>query len=70
MGAIKLALNVSETAALIGVSRTTIYTMVKNMEIPHARVRSRIIFHSEVIESWLKGEIPVTRKGETDNGAR
>jgi excisionase family DNA binding protein len=54
----KIALNVKEAAQLIGVSPTTIYSMVEKKEIPHARVRSRIIFHRAVIESWLKGEAP------------
>lgn len=52
----KIALNVSETAELIGVSQTTIYTMVKKNEIPHKRVRNRIIFSKEVISSWLRGD--------------
>jgi excisionase family DNA binding protein len=51
----KIALNVSEAAKLIGVSQTTIYKMVNNGEIPHARVRSRIIFHKGVVEDWLRG---------------
>lgn len=58
----KIALNVSEAAELIGVSQTTIYKMVQNGEIPHARVRSRIIFHRGVIEDWLKGLAPQIRE--------
>lgn len=54
--ATKITLNVSEAAELIGVSPTTIYSMVRNKEIPHAKVRSRIIFHRDVIDKWLRGE--------------
>lgn len=54
----KIALNVSEAAKLIGVSQTTIYKMVQKGEIPHTRVRSRIIFHKGIIEDWLKGATP------------
>lgn len=54
----KITLSVKEAAELIGVSVTSIYTMVRENEIPHARVRSRILFHREVIESWLRGERP------------
>lgn len=49
----KITLNVSEVAELIGVSVTTIYTMVRKNEIPHKRVRGRIVFHRETIEKWL-----------------
>jgi excisionase family DNA binding protein len=54
----KMALNVNETAELIGVSQTTIYKKVKTGEIPHARLGSRIIFHRGMIEAWLRGELP------------
>lgn len=49
----KVALSVDEVAELIGVSVTTIYTMVKQNEIPHKKVRGRILFHRETIEKWL-----------------
>lgn len=57
MAADKTILNVSEVAKFIGVSQTTIYDMVKKGEIPHTRVRSRIIFHKDVIEEWLRGDL-------------
>lgn len=53
----KLTLSVREVAELIGVSQTTIYTMVREGQIPHVRVRGRIIFHRETIEKWLSGEL-------------
>lgn len=49
----KITLSVNEVAELIGVSITTIYTMVRQNEIPHKRVRGRIVFHRETIEKWL-----------------
>ncbi|MGN7169298.1 helix-turn-helix domain-containing protein [Paenibacillus cellulositrophicus] len=55
----KITLTVVEAAELIGVSQTTIYTMARENQIPHARVRGRILFHREVIESWLRGELKV-----------
>lgn len=58
----KLALNVNEAAEMIGISPTTIYSLVKENEIPHTRVRSRIFFHREKLEAWLKGELPVTKE--------
>lgn len=53
----KITLTVAEAAELIGVSQTTVYTMAREKQIPHARVRGRILFHRDVIESWLRGEL-------------
>ncbi|MGE7546072.1 helix-turn-helix domain-containing protein [Sporosarcina newyorkensis] len=52
----KITLTVNEVAALIGVGMTTIYTMVRQEEIPHKKVRGRILFHRGTIEKWLSGE--------------
>ncbi|OAB30195.1 hypothetical protein PMSD_20635 [Paenibacillus macquariensis subsp. defensor] len=52
----KITLSVNETAEFIGVSTTTIYAMAREEQIPHVRVRGRILFHREVIEAWLRGE--------------
>ncbi|MDF2789853.1 MAG: hypothetical protein K0S80_2951 [Neobacillus sp.] len=45
-----------ECAEYIGVSRSTIYTMVRNKEIPHWRVRSQIMFSKERIDEWIKNQ--------------
>lgn len=50
----KITLTVNEAAELIGVSTTTIYTMARLGEIPHVRVRGRILFHRDSIEAWLR----------------
>lgn len=50
----KITLTVSEVAKLLGVSTTTIYTMARLNEIPHKRVRGKILFHRETVENWLK----------------
>jgi excisionase family DNA binding protein len=52
----KITISVSETAALIGVSTTSIYAMVREGQIPHKKVRARILFSRDVIEAWLRGE--------------
>ena len=54
----KITLSVSETAQLIGVSTGTIYSMARLGEIPHVRVRGRILFNRHVIEAWTRGEVP------------
>lgn len=53
----KIMLSVNETAKLIGVSKTTIYAMTREEQIPHIRVRGRILFHRETIEHWLRGKL-------------
>ncbi|OAB46571.1 helix-turn-helix domain-containing protein [Paenibacillus antarcticus] len=52
----KITLTVNEVAELISVSTTTIYAMVREKQVPHIKIRGRILFHREVIEAWLRGE--------------
>ncbi|WP_438351574.1 helix-turn-helix domain-containing protein [Paenibacillus sp. FA6] len=52
----KITLTVIEVSELISVSTTTIYAMAREGQIPHIRIRGRILFHREVIEDWLRGE--------------
>lgn len=47
--------SVKETAEYCGVSISTVYDMVRTKEIPHTRVRNRIIFHRDVLDHWLRG---------------
>jgi len=58
----KLMLEVKELAVLLGVSTSTIYTMVRSKEIPYLRVRGRILFNRQVIEEWSKGTYPEGNK--------
>ncbi|MGE7091314.1 helix-turn-helix domain-containing protein [Lysinibacillus sp. NPDC048646] len=50
---IKVSLTVKEVAELLSVSTTTVYTMTREKEIPHKKIRGRIIFHRATIEKWL-----------------
>lgn len=50
---VKLTMSVEEIASELGVSKTTIYTMARQKEIPHTKVRGRILFHRPTIEHWL-----------------
>jgi excisionase family DNA binding protein len=43
-----------EIAKYIGVHLDTIYTMVRQKEIPHFRVRRRILFSLETIDAWMR----------------
>lgn len=49
----KVTLTVKEVAELLGISLTTVYSMTRMSEIPHARVRGKILFHRPTIETWL-----------------
>ncbi|KYG89153.1 excisionase [[Bacillus] sp. KCTC 13219] len=49
----KLTMSVKEVASELGVSATTIYTMAREKEIPHTKVRGRVLFHRPTIEHWL-----------------
>jgi len=49
----KNTLDVAEVAALLGVSHTTIYKLVREQQIPHFRVRSRIFFRLDSINEWI-----------------
>lgn len=46
-------LSVPEVAKLLGLSTATVYLMVRNNQIPHKKLRGKIVFHYETIEKWL-----------------
>lgn len=49
----RTTITAQEAADYIGVHIDTIYTMVRQKEIPHIRVRRRILFKVESIDAWL-----------------
>jgi len=60
---VRLALSVKEAAAALGVSESTIYSMVYRGTIPHNRVKARgcngmgkILISRRALEKWLEGE--------------
>lgn len=52
----RITLTVNEVAELLGVSIGTIYTMARLHEIPHKKIRGRVLFHRETIEKWFVSE--------------
>ncbi|MDB5053942.1 MAG: binding domain protein excisionase family [Bacilli bacterium] len=50
---IQKTLTVTDVARLLGVSTVTIYILVRELKIPHFRVRSRILFRLESINEWI-----------------
>ena len=49
-----MMMNVEQIAEFIGVSRSTIYGLVKTNEIPHIRIKSRVLFDKEEIKNWVR----------------
>lgn len=55
---LKAVFSVKELSEYLGVSADCIYTMVRERQIPHIRVRRRILFHRQVIDSWILNSKP------------
>lgn len=47
-------LTVKEVSAYLGVHQDTVYTMVQKKEIPHVKLRNRILFTRVSIDAWLR----------------
>ncbi|KIL73728.1 helix-turn-helix domain-containing protein [Bacillus badius] len=45
-----------QIADYLGVTRETIYRMVRKNEIPHFKIRSRIFFSKETIDAWIRDQ--------------
>lgn len=43
-----------ETAAFLGVSVSTIYTLAANGEIPCRKIGDRYVFHPAQVDAWAK----------------
>ncbi|WP_052129908.1 helix-turn-helix domain-containing protein [Ureibacillus sinduriensis] len=59
----RITLTVKETAELLGISLTTIYSLVKTNDIPHTKVKGKILFHRNTVEKWLIDGASKTEKG-------
>ncbi|QBJ80725.1 helix-turn-helix domain-containing protein [Bacillus subtilis] len=46
-------LNPQEAASVLRVHRETIYSMVRNKEIPHFRIGKKIFFRPETLNAWI-----------------
>ncbi|MFC0271091.1 helix-turn-helix domain-containing protein [Metabacillus herbersteinensis] len=53
-------LTVQGVAEYLGVHPDTVYTMVREKEIPHFRVRRRILFSVETIDAWIRDQESIT----------
>ncbi|MDD9271458.1 helix-turn-helix domain-containing protein [Paenibacillus sp. MAHUQ-63] len=50
--------SVRDLASFLGVSTDSVYAMVREKQIPHFRVRRRILFHRNAVEQWCKKNWP------------
>ena len=48
-------MNVDETAALLRVSRDTVYEAAGRGELPHRRIGRRLVFSRAALLDWLRG---------------
>ncbi|WP_219835358.1 helix-turn-helix domain-containing protein [Paenibacillus sp. R14(2021)] len=46
--------SVIELSNYLGVSTDCIYTMVREKQVPHVRIRRRILFHKDEIDLWIQ----------------
>ncbi|WP_367386976.1 helix-turn-helix domain-containing protein [Bacillus vallismortis] len=53
---------VQEVADYLGVHHDTIYTMVREKQIPHFRVGRRILFTKQTIEAWREAQEQASMK--------
>lgn len=47
------AWNAKETAAFLGVSAGTVYTLAANGEIPCRKIGDRYLFHPQAVAEWV-----------------
>lgn len=49
----KLAFSVSETAAILGVSKPTVYELLRKEGFPRLKVGTRTLIPKQGLESWV-----------------
>ena len=52
----RTTMTAEETANYLGVSIDTIYRMVRQKQIPHIRVRKRILFRADSLNAWMSNQ--------------
>ena len=56
-GDLKPLIPISQTAQILGISRSKLYALVERREIPCIRIGSRILFKSDLLEQWIEQQI-------------
>lgn len=52
----KLALSVSEAAELLGLSRPTVYKLMRRDDFPVLRIGTRTLIHRAKLEAWVAAQ--------------
>ncbi|MBO6158799.1 MAG: helix-turn-helix domain-containing protein [Firmicutes bacterium] len=53
----RITLSVSEAADLVGISKPTMYALIRSGEIPSVHARTKILIYRQAVIDWLsKGE--------------
>ena len=50
----RTTLNTDEVAEYLGISKTLVYTLVREQRIPFIRLGKRLLFKLDSIDRWLK----------------
>lgn len=58
----KLAYSAAETAQVLGVSRPTVYTLLKREDFPSFKLGNRTLISAEGLREWVKAQ---AKKEET-----
>lgn len=59
----KVTLSVAETAAALGVSRPTVYQLLKRADFPVLRVGGRTLVSADGLRAWVEAQ---AERGDTD----
>lgn len=59
----KVALNVTEVAAALGVSRPVVYQLLKRADFPSFKIGKRTLVSREALQKWVENE--TVRRQET-----
>lgn len=57
----KQIMDIKELSDYLGISRTTIYNLIKKKKIPASKIGKQYRFSKDVVDSWLKDKI-ITKK--------
>ena len=59
----KIAISVTETANLLGVSRPTVYKLMQRADFPVIHIGTRTLVHREMLEAWAAAQAEEKRDG-------
>jgi len=56
-GDLKPLIPISQTAQILGISRSKLYALVERREIPCIRIGARILFKPDLLEAWIEKQV-------------